>query len=523
MDFFQEARWFFQEEDRVTWYKEAVRKLVVAPRIPRFGILDQVCSNLTVPTGRTECDEVIMRRMASGQPMLLFADIGNLENNHPCKICVEDEYEAAITKIQGGTIQLFEAFRGYATATGQNDLVEKYSSVLDSLDRQAIVDFYSYYVTRGLYISLGAPTYTQSNDRFNQLLCNSDKLPVPITCPPPTSLDEAKIALATHADHRFSSSVTAGNPLPIWGDNGEGSLNPLVSGSPVGGSGIDMSGGLFSSAGFLVMPPTPIGTVEKDPVYAWFMAAEIPMTGREYIVSRACDFLFPTTYSKLCSIFLADCGNEFLKGTNGFGDEIDEWTAGLMRLSTQQWCTKYNVPFEDDGDYTVQHFARMWYDLMVDSPSFLNLIQGESDPYTWTTGQGCGYDLGGARFQYDAADATSILANASGELYYIDEGESVGAIDRNLLMGGIEPQSYNLSSPLEKVSVFQTIYPALLPEDIVKRVQNCNRPQGSLEIDVEDAEEILHRFKEAFEDTWARDWDDATAGNVSFVGFFDGE
>jgi hypothetical protein len=35
-----------------------------------------------------------------GDPMLLFADIGNLENNHPCKKCIEEEYEDTITELQ---------------------------------------------------------------------------------------------------------------------------------------------------------------------------------------------------------------------------------------------------------------------------------------------------------------------------------------------------------------------------------------------------------------------------------------
>jgi hypothetical protein len=68
-----------------------------------------------------------------------------------------------------------------------------------------------------------------------------------------------------------------------------------------------------------------------------------------------------------------------------------------MINATQHWCTEYNDPYEISANRSVQHFARMWYDLLVDSPDFLNLIQGESDPYVWTTGQGCGYNLDGSR------------------------------------------------------------------------------------------------------------------------------
>lgn len=206
------------------------------------------------------------------------------------------------------------------------------------------------------------------------------------------------------------------------------------------------------------------------------------------------------------------------------GAAIDAVTGAMMTAATQQWCTKYNEPFEDDDVRTIQHFARMWYDLLVDSPNFLGLVQGESDPYVWTTGQGCGYELGGSRYPYtDSASTEELMGNASGELYYIDEGESVGAIDRNLLMGGRNPRDYDVGNPLREVSVIQSIYPALLPEDIVQRVKNCNRPDGSVDISLDDAEEILYRFKEKIEDTWTRGWDDDSAGNVSFVGFFDGK
>ena len=42
MDYFREAEWFFDEEDRVTYYKKVYQDLVVAPRLERFGALTQV-------------------------------------------------------------------------------------------------------------------------------------------------------------------------------------------------------------------------------------------------------------------------------------------------------------------------------------------------------------------------------------------------------------------------------------------------------------------------------------------------
>lgn len=194
-----------------------------------------------------------------------------------------------------------------------------------------------------------------------------------------------------------------------------------------------------------------------------------------------------------------------------------------MQGATQMWCTPYNMPFETSETRTQQHFARMWYDLLVDSPSFLNLVQGQSTPYTWTTGQGCGYHLGGSRVAYNdvVANSTSGLDDlyeaTRGELYYVDEGESIGAIDKHLLIGGSLSGDDGPGN-----TVIQTIYPAAIPQDIVERVQNCNRPQGSIEISLKDAEEVLYRFKEKFEETWTKGWDDDSQGDVQFVGFFDG-
>ena len=54
-------------------------------------------------------------------------------------------------------------------------------------------------------------------------------------------------------------------------------------------------------------------------------------------------------------------------------------------------------------------------------------------------------------------------------------------------------------------------------------MQNCNRPGGPLDITLEDAEEILFRFKEEFEGAWSKGWDDESEGKVQFVGFFDGK
>lgn len=278
MDYFQEARWFMDEVDRVTWYREVIKKQVVAPRLPRFGIMQNSCSSLSGQSEREECNDVILHRMQQGEPTLLLADIGNLEQNHPCKMCIEQQYE--------GTMAVFEEriqllFGGLLQVAGQTELATAYQAILESLDRTAVIDFFSYYVTRGLYIELGASGYMALADGFNAATSGCLVEGSGIPCPPPTTEEQAKAALAAHADHAFSSTVTSGNPLPLWGEDGEGFL--FQGTSPVGGSGIDMSGSLFSGLFYLQDPANGNFTsmVLTDPVHTWFVASVTPMTGRK--------------------------------------------------------------------------------------------------------------------------------------------------------------------------------------------------------------------------------------------------
>lgn len=224
------------------------------------------------------------------------------------------------------------------------------------------------------------------------------------------------------------------------------------------------------------------------------------------------------------------CGNGILPGTNTGVPQIDMTLGGLAAAVTANWCTDYSIPNTQNAGtaqpYSRQHFARMWYDRLIDSSSFLGLSEGVDDPYTWTLGQGCGYTLRGERDVYTNMTEEMILKSSSRELYYIDEGESVGAISPVLLMGDASTKSgnfptYSAEDPLTKVGVVQTLYFALRPALIVERVKNCNRPGGPLEISEEDAEEILFKWKEEMEESWSAGWDDVSAGDVQFVSFFD--
>ena len=183
------------------------------------------------------------------------------------------------------------------------------------------------------------------------------------------------------------------------------------------------------------------------------------------------------------------------------------------------------MPFEVDEERTEQHFAKMWYGLLIDSPGFLGLVEGVSDPFTYTTGEGCGYDLGGERATYTNKTESSILLAASGDLYFIDEGSSIGALDKALLMGGTKitnsSEEVSKTNPYTEVASFQNIYPALIPESMVDRVKNCNRPRGAINITLEDAEIVIEQFKMTLLDAWSAGWDNETEGDVQFTGFFD--
>ena len=164
----------------------------------------------------------------------------------------------------------------------------------------------------------------------------------------------------------------------------------------------------------------------------------------------------------------------------------------------------------------------MWYDLFIDQ--FLELTEGVDDPYSYTLGQGCGYDLQGERAIYTNQTESDVLQSASGTLYYVDEGAISGAVDTNLLIGSATPTvgNYDPSNPLKSASVIQSIYPALMPVDIVKRVQNCNRPGGSItDMSEEDAKEILETMKVRMQDVWSKGWDNDDYGEVQMVFFSD--
>jgi len=328
--------------------------------------------------------------------------------NDPCRICIEDEYTANIDRLNKGVPSLFagiaaglEAYIGVTGDTSVDGIKANAEILNQTISSDDVEQFYFYYVTRGVYAQLGVDAYVATYP----LLAGTCQLysEEGAVCPDSTSPNstEAEEALRNHADGPFSSLSTAGSPFPFWGEGGgflfEGNF-------PVGGSGIDMSGNITSLQEYLESTvligqlPDPNSTewedqVEKNPIYAWFMASRTPADEG------------------------TACGNGFLKGTNFSDAEANQNTTYVAMAVTQRWCTKYSIPNTNNTgqqeSYTKQHFARMWYDLLIDSDSFLGIQEGVDDPYTWTTGQGCGYELRGQRDPYSGMSESSILQGAS--------------------------------------------------------------------------------------------------------------
>mmetsp|Transcript_5416 Transcript_5416/g.7833 ORF Transcript_5416/g.7833 Transcript_5416/m.7833 type:complete len:1444 (-) Transcript_5416:63-4394(-) len=553
LDFFQEAQWSFTESRRVTWYNELVQKLLIKPLLGRFGIMNSFCSSASSNSQSVACDDVIASRTNKDflpgllkNPLLLLSDIRGMEMNDECRICIESQFEGKMNNLTTSYKTIFEILftelrklnnTDTDNASEIQDLLQKLPTIIENIDRTAVEEWYHYYVIRDLYSSLGAESYKDEFNTFVQdpqlnLACSVAKLlGRPVECPENniTLVDGIK-HLQDHADNKFSSVITAGFPFPFW-DEGDETGSFLAGQSPVGGSGIDMSGEVFSSAKYFGLSDGNTSTwyldlfskyntsdwsplyagekinisdpnwalVESDPILRWFIGSVTNMTSH--------------------------CGNGNLTGSSGLPgvDESVILNEILFNVSKgRRWCTAYSIPFEEDGTKTQQFFVKMFYDLLVDSDEFLSIRQGDNDPYDWTTGNGCNYSLTGSRFSYTNMSEESILNESSTVLYNFEEGAALGAVDTRPLMASYPiAGEYNSDNPLKSVPVVQNIYPALTSTGLVERLRNCNRPGGPIEISKEDATQVITKFKEAFENNWAEGWDDRDSSEVQFVGFFD--
>jgi hypothetical protein len=319
MDMYKEARWTFSEKNRVDWYETVVEGLLVKPRLPRFGILSTDCAG--------DCFRLLIIRNSpeflglpaeSANPMALFADIGNMELNDKCKMCIEKNYPYRIEESYDAVPRNFNALReelmrfkdsledteeNAATKKKIDEIASKCVKIVESVTRDDIVEVISYYTGRGLYANIGVKSYTERYNGFQEVIeeCHARKDELNLTCPIlPSDLTPSMAGkhLENHADGPFSRFSTAGAPFPFWSKkDGTGALfesNDQATLSPVSGSGIVMSAKMTSLADYLDIfnyddkeiwnPVYGRGSfadpssrlwhdmVETNPFYAWFMA-----------------------------------------------------------------------------------------------------------------------------------------------------------------------------------------------------------------------------------------------------------
>lgn len=113
MDLFSESRWMLDETARLTWYEDLVYPQLVDPRLKRFGIMRDRCVDQERwdDHPRILCHHEYRLRMdqdyASSEgydrdeanPLLLFNDVGGLEMNNRCRMCIEDELVSTMTQM----------------------------------------------------------------------------------------------------------------------------------------------------------------------------------------------------------------------------------------------------------------------------------------------------------------------------------------------------------------------------------------------------------------------------------------
>jgi hypothetical protein len=272
MDLFEEARWYFTEEQRVTWYKE-IRARVIKPLLIRYGITLDKCVSDTQDNNPSTgaCDHVYMLRTDpdyaasqgystnhAGSVTDLLQDLYSLPRHDPCRICIDENAALHLQQLKDDYVvpaftTLTQQLRRFLFALEEREdvrmdtlryveaLIKGTASIATQVTSEDVEDFYMYYTLRSLYGEGAAAyqgVYRDVNDPlYRSILCGSDTL----LCPPEdVTLEEAKLALLRHADTRFSSLVSFGAPFPFWGaDDGTGHL--FAGTFPVSGSGVNMS------------------------------------------------------------------------------------------------------------------------------------------------------------------------------------------------------------------------------------------------------------------------------------------
>ena len=212
------------------------------------------------------------------------------EMSDKCRICIETNYTNAISTLHKSIGPTFDALTGQLKLLAEsttNDTVAQLAidiaaktEQLVNITANEVDEFFFYYVTRGIYSTLGADAYLEMYALLNETIIQCEQGAIlGLKCPPLT-IDRATAeeALKKHADTDFSSITTAGAPFPLWSE-GDGTGYLFKDTLPVGGSGIDMSGDLESLFEYVANPgfvfeyfdPTSDpwkAYVEKNPIYA---------------------------------------------------------------------------------------------------------------------------------------------------------------------------------------------------------------------------------------------------------------
>ena len=176
MDFFQETRTIaFDEVDRLTWYHGVVKGAAIRPRILRFGVMQQSCISSSENSVSGACDKQAGLRTnadfaeANGypreyaNPLGLIGDVGSLELNDPCRICIEESLEATMDQLQNQLIVPFfgllaQEFGRYAQSLGDTEDAATMASmaatagkIATTMTSEAVEDFFCYQVIRATY------------------------------------------------------------------------------------------------------------------------------------------------------------------------------------------------------------------------------------------------------------------------------------------------------------------------------------------------------------------------------------
>jgi len=341
MDLFLEARWYFTEDHRSTWYQE-VRSVLVKPLVIRYGIMLDMCTTASEdPTSTTSniCDATYLSRTNpqyaadngypdghSGSITGLLKDLHSMSLSDPCRICIESGIDEKISNLQYNYVipaftTLTQQLRRFLFFLEESDgvsaesirmvesLIRKTASIAAKTSWEDVKDFYMHYTLRRLY-GEGKESYQKmyrevNNPTYRGFICDM----AGIQCPPEdVTLEEAKETLMRHADNTFSSHVSFGAPFPWWSES-DGTGYLFAGSKQVGGSGINMSASLESLFVYLDLENResqnnwrpffydsrkkegyvdPLGSdylwetmVSTNPVYAWFMAGETEMTARK--------------------------------------------------------------------------------------------------------------------------------------------------------------------------------------------------------------------------------------------------